>query len=157
MGYTVNSDSELIKSSSSHNLDLRILKSLYSIKTRPKLIGNTIALPAYHVLFMFYDKLDTFFCACTFTIMFITDTYKQNETVLEKKLSKQWQTVVGNKSLRICQFAAVQNMSKPSPEFSKINDNRRRLLIEIIAKYIMTPKSCQNLPYSAECRLVSGI
>ena len=32
-------------------------------------------------------------------------------------------------------------MHKPSPRFSKINDNHRWLLIEIRGKYIMTSKS----------------
>lgn len=44
-------------------------------------------------------------------------------------------------------------MYKPSSGFSKINDSRR-LPIEIKAKYIMTaklsPRSCQNRPYSAD-------
>ena len=35
-------------------------------------------------------------------------------------------------------------MHKLSPRFPKINDNCRRLLIEIIAKYIMTPKLSQR-------------
>ena len=44
-------------------------------------------------------------------------------------------------------------MHKPSQRLPKINDNRQWLLIEIIAKYIMTlkssPRSCQNWPYPA--------
>ena len=45
-------------------------------------------------------------------------------------------------------------MHKPSPRYPKINYNRHQLLIEILTKSNMTPKSspisCQNLPYSAD-------
>ena len=46
--------------------------------------------------------------------------------------------------------ASLQNMYKPPLSFKKINDNCHQLLIEIIANYIMTPKSSIRLPYSAD-------
>ena len=41
----------------------------------------------------------------------------------------------------------LQNMYKPSPIFPKIYENCRQLLIEIIAKYIMTPKVLPKLTW----------
>ena len=42
-------DNLKVLSSSSNNLDLRIIESSYTFKTRPKLNGNTSALPLHIV------------------------------------------------------------------------------------------------------------
>ena len=58
-------------------------------------------------------------------------------------------------------YPSLQNMHKPSLKYPKINYNCRQLLIEILTKSNMTPKSspisCQNWPYSADWLISRGV